>query len=54
MQRLPPPAVKDSSRTPLKALVFDSFYDAAKGVVLVAVIRVSYIIKPYPVVTASV
>ncbi|CDJ60851.1 GTP-binding protein lepA, putative [Eimeria maxima] len=43
VQRLPPPAVKDSSRTPLKALVFDSFYDAAKGVVLVAVIRVGYI-----------
>ncbi|CDI87288.1 GTP-binding protein lepA, putative [Eimeria praecox] len=38
VQQLPPPAVKDQG-APLKALVFDSFYDATKGVVLVAVIR---------------
>lgn len=42
VQQLPPPTVKDSPGALLKALVFDSFYDAAKGVVLVAVIRVSY------------
>ncbi|CDJ47119.1 GTP-binding protein lepA, putative [Eimeria brunetti] len=38
VQQLPSPAVKNDTRN-LKALVFDSFYDAAKGVVLVAVIR---------------
>ena len=38
----PPPAGRGASNEgPLRALVFDSFYDPSKGVVLVAVLRVS-------------